>query len=357
MAPPRRGQTRAKAARPWPSGALTDRGHRRTTVATETIQSPALNVGCPSSQESPDWSSQLAAAVRRRRLAARLAAVKLAAVKLAAVKLAAVKLAAVSWRSGQVGSGRQRWSRRGRAPPGPAQQAVAQQAVAQQAVASRTTGPETGRVRLVPLRLAVLSWGLLTQWATGSSRHPRARTRDSGEVPRPCGRRFVPLRRHPADAPARGAVALLGEPPLSLADLRSGVTERLNVIPDLRRRLVLASNEWRRPQWVVDNLVDVDRRVQQVTLEDAGCETLEELVSQFFSDPLDPFDSPWEMLLVRGLPSAPPLFEGPSMKPVGQHASAVVVKIHHSLGDSFTLIGALGTLLDQDGGALAESCG
>ena len=147
-----------------------------------------------------------------------------------------------------------------------------------------------------------------------------------------------------------GAVALLGEPPLSLADLRSGVTERLNAIPDLRRRLVLASSEWRRPEWVVDNFVDVDRRVQQVTLEDAGCETLEELVSQFFSDPLDPFDSPWEMLLVRGLPSAPPLFEGPSMKPVGQHASAVVVKIHHSLGDSFTLIGALGTLLDQDGG-------
>ena len=147
-----------------------------------------------------------------------------------------------------------------------------------------------------------------------------------------------------------GAVALLGEPPLSLADLRSGVTERSNAIPDLRRRLVLASSEWRRPEWVVDNFVDVERRVQQVTLEDAGCETLEELVSQFFSDPLDPFDSPWEMLLVRGLPSAPPLFEGPSMKPVGQHASAVVVKIHHSLGDSFTLIGALGTLLDQDGG-------
>ncbi len=303
-----------EAALPWPSGALTDCGHRRTTVATETIQSPALNVGCPSSQESPDWSSQLAAAVRRRR--ARLVAVRLVAVRLVAVRLVAVRLAPV-----------------GLPPPGP----PALRPVA---------------LRLAAIRLVALNWG-----ATGRNVGQPGAAGARGLAPGTRGR--FPVRAEDAlflyaDTPQTpqqvGAVALLGEPPLSLADLRSGVTERLNAIPDLRRRLVLASSEWRRPQWVVDNFVDVDRRVQQVTLEDAGCETLEELVSQFFSDPLDPFDSPWEMLLVRGLPSAPPLFEGPSMKPVGQHASAVVVKIHHSLGDSFTLIGALGTLLDQDGG-------
>ena len=278
--------------------------------------------------------------------------------RLAALKLAAIMRAGIMRRAG--------CAQPAVAQPAVAQQAVAQQALAQQAVAQQPVpsslsppgprGPQTGRRQTRPPQTGPPQTGGPQLGARDAVGHPRA-PGTPGLAPGTRG--SFPVRAEDAlflyaDTPQTpqqvGAVALLGEPPLSLADLRSGVTERLNVIPDLRRRLVLASNEWRRPQWVVDNLVDVDRRVQQVTLEDAGCETLEELVSQFFWDPLDPFDSPWEMLLVRGLPSAPLLFEGPSMKPVGQHASAVVVKIHHSLGDSFTLIGALGALLDQDGG-------
>jgi WS/DGAT C-terminal domain/Wax ester synthase-like Acyl-CoA acyltransferase domain len=127
------------------------------------------------------------------------------------------------------------------------------------------------------------------------------------------------------------------------------VTARLDLIPGLRRHLLPSTRAWERPRWVVDGVVNVDRRVQEVTLEEAGCETLDDLVSQFFSVPLDPRDLPWEMLLVRGLTPAPAIGDDGSTSPTVARTDAVVVKIHHSLGDSFTLIGALGALLDQDG--------
>ena len=145
-----------------------------------------------------------------------------------------------------------------------------------------------------------------------------------------------------------GAVALLSAPLLGVEELRSGLSARLGEIPDLRRRLVPAEGQWRRPRWVLDTLVDLESRVREVTFAGSGCPSLEDLVARFFAAPLDPFATPWEMLLVCGLPDGPVAVGGGPRGREGAHRDALLVKIHHSLGDSFTLIGALGALLDHD---------
>lgn len=60
--------------------------------------------------------------------------------------------------------------------------------------------------------------------------------------------------------------------------------------------------------------------------------TFTELVDGFFSTPVSLDRAPWEMLFVRGLDGG---------------ASALVVKLHHTLGDGFSVIDTLSGLLDD----------
>jgi diacylglycerol O-acyltransferase / wax synthase len=129
-----------------------------------------------------------------------------------------------------------------------------------------------------------------------------------------------------------GAVVMLGGPGPDLADLRSSVAVRVTRLPQLRRRLIPARGQWDRPHWVVEDAVDVGSRVTEVTAADDGSlGPLEREVGRYFAEPLDPAGAAWKLLLVR-------VESG--------RLSAIVVKAHHALGDSYALISTLSGLFD-----------
>jgi diacylglycerol O-acyltransferase / wax synthase len=132
-----------------------------------------------------------------------------------------------------------------------------------------------------------------------------------------------------------GAVVTLAGHGADLPGLRSAVAARVSRIPQLRRCLLPARGRLARARWAVEETVDVCSRITQVTLGTDGTPaSLDQVVGRFFAVPLDPRDSAWQMLLVQGLH--------------GVHGtrSAIVVKVHHALGDSYALISALSGLFD-----------
>ena len=121
-----------------------------------------------------------------------------------------------------------------------------------------------------------------------------------------------------------GAVVMLNGPGVDLAALRSSVAFRVGQLPELRRRLIPAHGRWARPRWVVDEYVDVRSRVTEVTSDGASLTSLEQIVGHYFAEPVDPAQAAWQLLLVRAAPGGP---------------SAIVVKAHHALGDSYAALG------------------
>jgi hypothetical protein len=128
-----------------------------------------------------------------------------------------------------------------------------------------------------------------------------------------------------------GAVVMLNGPGVDLAGLRSSVAARVGQLPQLRRRLIPPPNRWTRPRWAIDAVVDVGARVTEVTADAGTPRSLEQVVGQYFAEPVDPCAAAWQLLLVHTGSSGP---------------SAIVVKAHHALGDSFALIATLGGLFD-----------
>ena len=128
-----------------------------------------------------------------------------------------------------------------------------------------------------------------------------------------------------------GAVVLLNGPGVDLAGLRASVGARVAQLPQLRRRLIPADSRWSRPQWVIDESLDVRGRVTEVTAGDGSRTALEQVVGQYFAEPVDPAKAAWQLLLVRTAAGGP---------------SAIVVKAHHALGDSYALISELSGLFD-----------
>jgi diacylglycerol O-acyltransferase / wax synthase len=135
-----------------------------------------------------------------------------------------------------------------------------------------------------------------------------------------------------------GAVVLLetaqpGAPVLGAAEFRAAVRERLHDVPELRRRLERPRSRWRQPRWIADNEIDTRERIQEVTVGSEGMpDAFSAVVDTFFSDPCDPYRTPWEFLLVRGVLD-------------GQ--MAVLVKVHHTIGDSHVIIPALTKFFDN----------
>ena len=128
---------------------------------------------------------------------------------------------------------------------------------------------------------------------------------------------------------------------LAIVDTRKGsvpasrivaeADRRLSELPNLRLRPV-PRGPWRRPGWERDDTRTVREHISERWLGAAGePETFPELLSQFFSTPVDCSGAPWELVFVHGLPDG---------------RSAIVVKLHHSLGDGFGVISVLGGLLD-----------
>ena len=129
-----------------------------------------------------------------------------------------------------------------------------------------------------------------------------------------------------------GAVVMLNGPGVNLAGLRSSVAARVGQLPQLRRRLIPARGRWHRPRWVIDESLDVCSRVTEAVAEAGTLTSLEQVVGRYFAEPVDPAEAAWQLLLVRTEAGGP---------------SAIVVKAHHALGDSYALISELSGLFDQ----------
>jgi diacylglycerol O-acyltransferase / wax synthase len=132
-----------------------------------------------------------------------------------------------------------------------------------------------------------------------------------------------------------GAVVLLDGPGVDLAGLRSSVSARVGELPLLRRRLIPALGRWARPRWAIDESLDVRSRVTEIIADDPSRTSLEQIVGHYFAEPVDPSEAAWQLLLVRTASGGP---------------SAIVVKAHHALGDSYALISELSGLFDPRGG-------
>ena len=130
-----------------------------------------------------------------------------------------------------------------------------------------------------------------------------------------------------------GALLLLEPSPIRAADFRTAMRQRMAAAPALRLRLERPGSRWRRPRWITDDHIDFSARIRPVSLGENGAPgSLGEVVDSFFSAPCDPGRNPWEMLLVHGLP-------------LGR--TAVVVKVHHAVGDSHAIIATLSQLFDE----------
>lgn len=133
-----------------------------------------------------------------------------------------------------------------------------------------------------------------------------------------------------------GAVLLLEPAAIQPRDFRHAMGQRVRRVPELRRRLQRPRSPWRRPCWVTDDDVEFGDRIRDVTLGRDGCPAApSDVIDGFFSRPCDPFHSPWEMLLVRGMAAG---------------RTAVVVKVHHVVGDSTAIIAMLSELFDPAAG-------
>lgn len=137
-----------------------------------------------------------------------------------------------------------------------------------------------------------------------------------------------------------GAVVTMACQGVELSRLRAAVAVRAGRVPQLRRRLAPARGRWARPRWVEEETVDVARRITEVTRGTGTTPgSLDEIASRFFAAPLDPQQDAWQMLLVHAPPAA------------AEQRSAIMVKVHHALGDSYTIISALSGLFDPAGGS------
>lgn len=125
---------------------------------------------------------------------------------------------------------------------------------------------------------------------------------------------------------------------VSLGEARRRVAERLPGLPNLRRRLVTEAT-WRRPAWLVEDAISVDAHVTECALRPGT--TLADVVDEFYSASVPLDRPPWQLRLVHGLEGG---------------RSALVVKLHHALGDGFAVIHSMLGLLDA-GAGIADPAG
>jgi len=145
----------------------------------------------------------------------------------------------------------------------------------------------------------------------------------------------------PATPMHTGSVAIFEGAPLRdrrgalrMADLRDEISERLFMVPKLRRRVRFPAGPWATPQWVDDAAFDVSFHVRQVTLAPPGSEAqLNELSAALMSVPLDRAHPLWQLWLVDGLAGG---------------RVAFVQKLHHALADGLAGVELATVLLDLE---------
>ncbi|MEM0963633.1 MAG: wax ester/triacylglycerol synthase family O-acyltransferase [Bacteroidota bacterium] len=122
---------------------------------------------------------------------------------------------------------------------------------------------------------------------------------------------------------------------LDVADLRDFVGERLVRFDRFRMRIDgLGSSS---PRWVEDPDFDLDRHIFEVALPaPGGREGLQSLVSDLMSQPLSFAHTPWTFHLVHDVDDGS-----------GRVGSAIIVRIHHVVGDGIALMHVLINAVDE----------
>ncbi len=121
---------------------------------------------------------------------------------------------------------------------------------------------------------------------------------------------------------------------LSFEGLRRYVTGRLDLMPELRRRLVEVPLAIDHPSWIDDPDFDLDLHLRTDVLEGSGSmKDLADFVGTFAAARLDRSRPLWEFVLIEGLEGG---------------RSALVMKMHHCIVDGVSGMDFLVHLLDID---------
>ena len=120
--------------------------------------------------------------------------------------------------------------------------------------------------------------------------------------------------------------------PLTLARLTEVMTERVPLVPVLRRKLVNVPLGLDQPYWIDDADFDIEYHVREIALPRPGSDAqLDEQVSRLHARPLDHSRPLWEIYLISGL---------------ARKRAAVYTKIHHAAIDGASGAELLTVLFD-----------
>jgi len=124
--------------------------------------------------------------------------------------------------------------------------------------------------------------------------------------------------------------------PLTLARLTEVLSERLPLVPVLRRKLLNVPFGLDQPYWIDDADFDIEYHVRELALPSPGSDAqLSDQVARLHARPLDRSRPLWEIYLITGL---------------AQDRAAVYTKIHHSAIDGASGAELLTVLFDLDPG-------
>lgn len=125
---------------------------------------------------------------------------------------------------------------------------------------------------------------------------------------------------------------LIFDEPIEFARLRALLEQRLSRFERFRQRVVDSRLPWSQPHWETDRNFDISAHVHRVALPSPGDQaTLEALVSDFMSMPLD-FSKPlWQFHLIENYGGG----------------CVVLGRLHHSIADGIALVRVLLSLTDD----------
>ena len=133
------------------------------------------------------------------------------------------------------------------------------------------------------------------------------------------------------DRPANPMVivgVLVFEGPLDLNKLEATTAERFLAIPRFRQHVEMRAGEY---WWVDDPYFEETRHIKRVRLPGKADQSeLQRYIAQLASDPLDKSRPLWQMHIVEDY----------------QGGAAIVVRIHHAIGDGMALVGLMLSVTD-----------
>ncbi|MEA3336199.1 MAG: wax ester/triacylglycerol synthase family O-acyltransferase [Chloroflexota bacterium] len=130
---------------------------------------------------------------------------------------------------------------------------------------------------------------------------------------------------------------IMFDEPMDFERLKSTLDYRLvQRFRRFRRRIVETPYRIGRPYWMDDPTFDLDAHIHEVALPEPGDQdALQDMVSDLMSAPLDFSKPPWQFHLIHGF----------------GEGSALLARLHHSIGDGIALIKVMLSLTDTEADA------